>query len=179
MKITVKEIKEWREPREWKDNKFFTETTVLADVGGHDIECVVSMMSIGNTVTKPPLGEIEVTEKDEFRGTRQFSYKPARPGGGGGWKGGAPKDPVGMRVGNAMTNAVNLVCHGKIELGALKATALRIATISGEIEDALRGKGDAGKSANTLQDKTPDKTHEAPPRKNPEPQDDDSDSIPF
>ena len=56
------------------------------------------------------------------------SFTPGRPSGGS--SGGGKFDQTGAMVGNAISNAVNLVCHGKIEMKDLEPIAKRICEVS-------------------------------------------------
>lgn len=46
-------------------------------------------------------------------------------------------DNTGMMVGNAITNAVNLVCNGKVEIKDIEATAKRICQISIKLKSEI------------------------------------------
>lgn len=52
--------------------------------------------------------------------------------------GGKPQNSAGQTIGNAINNAVLLVCHGKIELKEIKPIAERIIEIGIELKDKFK-----------------------------------------
>jgi hypothetical protein len=94
-------------------------------------------INLGSKEENPSWGavgkELEVQEDGEdSRGNKKYKrVTEQKPFGGGG----KSYDNVGMMVGNAVSNAVALVCNGKVEIKDLEATADRICQISLKLKE--------------------------------------------
>jgi len=118
--------------KEWKGDKGtiyyhnvqFEGDRVVWNIGAKDKN--PAFLAEGSTLT------YEV--KDEAK----KSIKRVQPEGGGGFggrSGGGSFDGTGAMVGNAISNAVTLIAHGKAELKDLEKLAHRICEISVELKE--------------------------------------------
>ena len=88
-------------------------------------------LSVGDeltyTVESTPKGN-KIKTVSNFTGGGNYSGKS---------KGGFKSDNTGMMVGNAITNATNLVCHGKVDIKDLESVAKRICEISMKLKKEI------------------------------------------
>lgn len=81
-----------------------------------------------------------VKSEDPKYGKKLKRETPNNFGGGRSGGGGRTFDDLGATVGNAMSNAVMLVCHDKVDIKDLKKVAKGIAQKSIEIKSELKTK---------------------------------------
>lgn len=91
---------------------------------------------IGSQTKDPDFLQAGKTLEYEVKDAAKRSLKRAKPmpGSFSGGSGGGGFDGTGAMVGNAITNAVTLVSHGKAELKDLEKLAHRICEISIELK---------------------------------------------
>jgi hypothetical protein len=131
MILNVKKITGLKKSQKWKE-VFFHEFNVIAEIGGEEESCV---LSVGSKSEEPPTlvaGSVEVEAKPDYMGVKQFKLvkKPSFNGSGGGYTprsgggGGRPmENPSEKRAGVAMSYAVGLVNGGKAGVDKLYTLA--------------------------------------------------------
>lgn len=88
-KVNSYEAKEW-------NGKYFHEFSCDGKVDGSSSSFVVSIFGVNKDKPTLPISQdIECEFSKEFKGVKQFKYKPARSGGGGGFKS-APRNETSI-----------------------------------------------------------------------------------